>query len=173
MERRKPLERRTPLVAKTGLRRTTPMQRAAESTQPGARAPLARKAPMKTSAPHDPGPSGEVVEAVVERDRYSCVRCGYGIGPNERGRRWSLHHRLRRSQGVEHTVQNLIVLCGGSEAPGCHGWVHGNPDEARAAGWLLRGRMEPLAVAVWIPLEARRVYLDADGLYRDVKGDAA
>lgn len=128
---------------------------------------------MKSSTPRDPGPSPEVVDAVVDRDRLSCVRCGYGIGPNERGRRWSLHHRKRRSQGGEHTVQNLILLCGGSEAGGCHGWVHGNPDESRDNGWLLKARWEPLAVPVFIPLEDRRVYLGADGLYRDVKAGAA
>jgi hypothetical protein len=124
---------------------------------------------MKMSAPRDPGPSGEVVDAVVERDRHSCVRCGYGIGPNERGRRWSLHHRKRRSQGGEHTVQNLILLCGGSEADGCHGWVHRNPDESRDSGWLLKERWEPLAIPVLIPLEDRRVYLTATGLYHDVR----
>ena len=167
--KRTPLERKTPLTAKTGLRRTTPLQQSSAGIQPGARASLTRKAPMRTSAPRDPGPSGAVVEAVLERDRYSCLRCGYGIGPNERGRRWSLHHRLRRAQGPDHTPQNLILLCGGSEAGGCHGFVHANPEESRAAGWLLRGRMEPLAVPVWIPLEDRRVQLTATGLYHRVR----
>jgi len=96
------------------------------------------------------------------------------VGPNGRGRRWSIHHRIRRAQGNDHTVQNLVLLCGGSEADGCHQVVHANPDESKAGGWLLKGRMEPLAIPVLIPLENRLVYLGADGLYRDVrKGDVA
>jgi len=172
--RKTPLQRNTPLVAKTSLRRTTGLQQKAgrESLSarsvPLRRSSIAKSAPKRMSEPRDPGPSPEVVEAAVERDRYSCVRCGYGIGPGERGRRWSLHHRKRRSQGGEHTPQNLILLCGGSDADGCHQYVHGHPEESRAAGWLLKAKWEPLAVPILIPLEDRRVWLGADGLYRDV-----
>ena len=167
MKRGKPLERRTPLVAKTGLRRVTPLQQHAGREQPDAR----KNAPRKVSVPV--GPSPDVVAAVVERERESCLICGYGVGPNERGRRWSIHHRIRRAQGNDHTVQNLILLCGGSEVDGCHQVVHANPDESKGGGWLLRGRMEPLAIPVLIPLENRLVYLGADGLYRDVKERAS
>jgi hypothetical protein len=47
--------------------------------------------------------------------------------------------------------------------------LHANPAEARAAGWLLSGRQEPLAVPVLIPLEERRVYLTSTGLYHPVR----
>lgn len=167
MKRGKPLERRTPLVAKTGLRRVTPLQQKAGLEQPGAR----KNAPRK--ARRDVGPSAEAVEAVVSRDRFSCLICGRGVGPNERGRQWSLHHRLRRAQHVDHTVQNLVLLCGGAELDGCHQRVHAEPEASRQGGWLLRGRMEPLAIPVLIPLENRLVYLGADGLYRDVKEQAS
>lgn len=163
----KPLQRKTPLVAKVGLRRSTPMQQKAGREQPEAR----KSAPRKVSVPV--GPSADVVAAVVERERESCLICGYGVGPSERGRRWSIHHRLRRAQQVQHTVQNLILLCGGSEVDGCHQVVHANPEESRGGGWLLRGRMEPLAIPVLIPLENRLVYLTSTGLYHDVRKESA
>lgn len=155
--------RKKPMPPTSGLRRSTQMQEKAGREQLGAR----KSAPRKVSVPV--GPTADVVAAVVERERESCLICGYGVGPNERGRRWSIHHRLRRAQGVAHTVQNLVLLCGGSEVDGCHQVVHANPDESRAGGWLLRGRQHPLAIPVLIPLENRLVYLGADGLYRDVK----
>lgn len=163
MKRGEPPKRKTPLQAKTGLRRATPFQQKAGREQPGART----AAPKRRQV--DVGPTADVVDAVVERERHSCLICGYGVGPNERGRRWSIHHRLRRSQGVDHSIFNLILLCGGSEVEGCHQEVHRNIDAARAGGWLLQGRQHPLAVPVLIPLEDRRVYLGADGLYRDVR----
>lgn len=163
MKRSGPPERKTPLTATTGLRRSTQMQQKAGREQPEAR----KGAPRSVSGPV--GPAADVVAAVVERERESCLICGYGVGPNERGRRWSIHHRLRRAQGTDHSIQNLVLLCGGSEVDGCHQVVHANPDESRDGGWLLKGRMEPLAIPVLIPLENRLVYLGADGLYRDVK----
>lgn len=163
----KPLQRKTPLVAKTGLRRSTPMQKAAESVQPGAR----KSAPRKTQG--SAGPAREVVDAVVSRERYSCLICGRGLGPDERGRYWSVHHRLRRAQQVQHTVENCIVLCGGAELEGCHQVVHANPEASRQGGWLLRGRQHPLAIPVLIPLENRLVYLTSTGLYHDVREEAS
>jgi len=165
--KRTPLQRKTPLVAKTGLRRSTPMQQKAGREQPEARKGAPRKVRVQL------GPAADVVAAVIERERESCLICGRGIGPDERGRYWSLHHRLRRSQGVEHSVQNLVLLCGGAEHDGCHQRVHAEPEAARQGGWLLRGRQHPLAIPVLIPLENRLVYLGADGLYRDVRKEDA
>jgi hypothetical protein len=167
MKRGGPLQRYTPLVAKTGLRRVTPMQQKAGREQPGAR----KSAPRKVSGPV--GPPADVVAAVVERERESCLICGYGVGPNERGRRWSIHHRLRRGQQVQHTVQNCILLCGGSEVDGCHQVVHANPAASREGGWLIRGRAEPLAIPVLLPIERRLVYLTSTGLYHDVRKEGA
>lgn len=165
MKRGEPLKRTTPLVAKTGLRRVTPLQQRAGREQPEAR----KSAPRKQQ--RDVGPSPDVVEACLERDSYSCVVCGMGVGTEGRGIGWSLHHRIRRSQGVQHTVQNLIVACG-SGTTLCHGRIHAEPAAARAGGWLLSGRQEPLAIPVLIAGQ-RWVYLGADGLYRDVKLEAS
>jgi len=157
----KPLKRTTPLVAKTGLRRSTPMQQKAGREELGAR----KAAPKKTR--REVGPPAEIVDGALEREHYSCALCGMGIGPEGRGIGWSVHHRLRRSQGVDHSIQNVIILCG-SGTTQCHGWVHANPADARAGGWLLSGRQEPLAVPVLIAGQ-RWVYLTSTGLYHDVK----
>lgn len=168
----KPLKRTSPLTAKTGLRRSTPIAR-----QGGRESLSAREQSKSKSAPKrkavDVGPSAEVVDAVVSRDRESCLICGRGLGPNERGRYWSVHHRLRRAQQVQHTVENCIVLCGGAQLDGCHQVVHANPEASRQGGWLLRGRQHPLAVPVLIPLENRLVYLTSTGLYHDVRPEVA
>lgn len=168
---RKPLKRTSPLVAKTGLRRSTPIARTGGRESLSAREGSKGKSAPKRKAV-DVGPSADVVDAVVERERHSCLICGYGVGPNERGRRWSIHHRLRRAQGVDHSVQNLLLLCGGSEVDGCHQRVHAEPDASRGGGWLLKGRMEPLAVPVILPVERRLVYLTSTGLYHDVRESA-
>lgn len=159
--KRTPLERKTPLQAKTGLRRSTPMQEAAGREQPGARKAAPRKVRIQL------GPTAEVVDGALEREHFSCALCGMGIGPEGRGVGWSVHHRLRRSQGPDHTIQNVIILCG-SGTTQCHGWVHANPTDARAGGWMLSGRQEPLAVPVLIAGQ-RWVYLTSTGLYHDVR----
>lgn len=160
--------RKKPMPPPTsGLRRTSALQQQAGRESLDAR----KSAPKKVRV--ELGPTADVVDAVVERERHSCLICGYGVGPYERGRRWSLHHRLRRAQGVEHTVQNLVLLCGGSVIHGCHQVVHANPDASRDGGWLLKGRQHPLAIPVLIPLEGRRVYLGSTGLYHLVREQAS
>lgn len=166
MKRSGPLKRTTPLKSTSGLRRTSALQR-----QAGRESLIAREGLKSKSAPKrvrvDVGPTPDVVEACLDRDSYSCVLCGMGIGPEGRGVGWALHHRLLRSQGPRHTPDNLITVCqlGASQ---CHDWIHGNPADARKGGWLLSGRQEPLAVPVLIAGQ-RWVYLGADGLYRDVR----
>lgn len=117
------------------------------------------------------GPTPEVVEAALDRDSYSCVCCGMGVGPEGRGVGWSVHHRLLRSQGPDHSIQNVIILCG-SGTTLCHGRVHAEPAASRAGGWMLSGRQEPLAVPVLIAGQ-RWVFLTSTGLYHDVKKEVA
>lgn len=166
MERGKPLKRNVPLTAKAGLQRTTPMQQRAGRESLNARTGSKDKSAPKRMR-RDVGPPAEVVDGALEREHYSCALCGMGIGPEGRGIGWSVHHRLRRSQGVDHSIQNVIILCG-SGTTQCHGWVHANPSDARAGGWLLSGRQEPLAVPVLVAGQ-RWVYLTATGLYHPVK----
>lgn len=168
--KRTPLKRTTPLVAKTSLRRSTPIARKGGRESLSARTePKGKNAPKRTQ--RGLGPTAEVVEAALDRDSYSCVCCGMGVGPEGRGIGWSVHHRLRRSQGTDHTIQNVIILCG-SGTTLCHGRVHAEPAAARAGGWLLSGRQEPLAVPVLIAGQ-RWVYLTSTGLYHDVREQAS
>lgn len=155
--------RKTPLTANTsGLRRTSIRQQ-----QAGRESLDARKSASKGKTRREVGPSAEVVDGALEREHFSCALCGMGIGPEGRGVGWSVHHRLRRSQGVDHSIQNVIILCG-SGTTQCHGWVHANPADARAGGWLLSGRQEPLAVPVLVAGQ-RWVYLTSTGFYHDVR----
>lgn len=87
----------------------------------------------------DTGPDQHTVNHVIDRDGSSCVVCGKGIDTTAgRGVFWSIHHRLRRGQGVDNRTSNLILVCGGSASSGCHGNIHGGPNAARRAGWLIR-----------------------------------
>lgn len=71
---------------------------------------------------------GVVVEAVIAR---SGGRCEGQVADVCTGRAQHLHHRVRRSQGGPHTVENIVHLC---EA--CHTWAHGNVTEARVLGLI-------------------------------------
>lgn len=77
-------------------------------------------------------------KAVLLRADGQCERCGAWS-------RLELHHRLFRSRAGQHTVSNIVALCGWGNHTGCHGWAHtegilatghgyqipsgGNPDE--------------------------------------------
>jgi hypothetical protein len=169
MKRGEPLKRTVPLKQTSGLRRTSSMQQKAGRESLSARGTTSKSAPRRVQ--RDVGPTPEVVDACLERDHFSCVLCGMGIGPEGRGVGWALHHRLLRSQGPRHTPDNLITVCqlGASQ---CHDWIHGNPADARKGGWMLSGRQEPLAIPVLIAGQ-RWVYLTSTGLYADVKEQAS
>jgi 5-methylcytosine-specific restriction endonuclease McrA len=49
-----------------------------------------------------------------------------------RRRATEMHHRLPRSRGGAHTVENLVHLC----SP-CHDWIEQNREEARHRGLLI------------------------------------
>jgi hypothetical protein len=114
------------------------------------------------------GPSRDVVDMVVERDGYCCVRCGGRI-TGHRGFSWSLHHRRGRD-GLHdsHQPQNLITLHGASNVHSCHGAVHSHRGQAMDAGYSLSriAGADPLLYAVLLHGE-RFVYLTADGRYAD------
>lgn len=73
-------------------------------------------------------PIPKAVRAVVsERAGGACERCGRTCDVD-------LHHRKFRSRGGQHTVQNLVGLCGFGNTTGCHGWAH-TVKEAQIDGW--------------------------------------
>lgn len=72
-------------------------------------------------------------EAALKRDGYwpTCPALGIHDGDCEGG--IEVHHRLPRSAGGTHDLDNLLVLC----AKG-HRFVHTHPEMSYARGWLLR-----------------------------------
>jgi 5-methylcytosine-specific restriction protein A len=98
------------------------------------------------------GPTAAVVALVLERDRWSCVRCGRSIAGGERGRDWSVQHRIPRGMGGSRDERlnqpaNLLVLCG-SGVTLCHGGIESNRTAALAGGYLLHRIQEPTEVLV-------------------------
>jgi hypothetical protein len=95
------------------------------------------------------GPPDEVVDLVLERDFSSCALCG-GPVRGERGRDWSVQHRLRRGNGgtVRAWVNlpgNLILLCG-SGTTLCHGRVERHRTWAAEQGYrVVDGKTLPSA----------------------------
>lgn len=88
----------------------------------------------------------KVVEAarslVRARDGHRCQRCGVSIVD----RPSALHHRRRKGMGGSALLErasNLIRVCGSGNADGCHGEIHGNPDAANEAGWILYAFQDP------------------------------
>lgn len=109
--------------------------------------PVSGKPALRTAAkvkrPRDTGPDTATVDLVFERDG-GCTRCGLGLVLEYRGDYWSVHHRLLRGQGVDNTPPNLILLCGGAFAHGCHQIVHSRPAQyRREGGWILRSTDVP------------------------------
>lgn len=115
------------------------------------------------------GPSGDVVEVVLERSGYSCEIGGCEIG-DRRGIDFSLHHRSPRQMGGSRLAwknlpANLLVACG-SATTGCHSVIESHRSGAVAAGWLILHNADPQNVAVLLRREVW-VYLDNVGGVRD------
>lgn len=79
--------------------------------------------------PHD------VAMAVIDRAGgvCECMHPGSCTGAAEH-----LHHRQMRSQGGEHTVENLGAICAAD-----HRFIHEHPAWAYEHGWLVHGWEEP------------------------------
>ena len=110
--------------------------------------PLVRQAPIKRrvcavkstaqpAARRSTGPSKKMRDAVLERDRHACQRCGRsGLGD---GVPYSLQHRLPRGRQGANTMANLVAVCGSATTPGmCHDWMeHDDRPQATNDGWLV------------------------------------
>ena len=130
---------------------------------------------MRRTALATRGASPEVVNRVIQRDGWRCIRCGQDIG-GDRGLSWSLHHRrYRDGRPDSHTPQNLITVCGAANVDGCHGAIHASKTEAMASGWSItrHGWADPLIQPVLVAERSRWVYLTADGRYSDTPVVAA
>jgi hypothetical protein len=128
-----------------GLRRTGIKSKAAEV---GQRA-------KATKSPHYTGPTKKMRDAVLERDDYTCQRCGRNI----RSQPYSLQHLLPRGRGGKNTMRNLVTVCGSATTPGgCHDWMENQ--ERRLAtrdGWLVLNGVDP-ETDTWPVLRFGRQY---------------
>jgi len=96
------------------------------------RSPIARKTPLKrTGIKRKTGTAmpKSVIDFVKTRANGSCEartpRCVGGVD--------HLHHKILRSQGGKHTVENLLAVC----MP-CHTFIHNNPQVSVDNGWIVR-----------------------------------
>lgn len=106
-------------------------------------------------------------QTVLQRDNWTCVRCGRYVGPFGD---YSIHHRRPRAMGGTKRPEtdlpaNLITLCG-SGTTGCHGQVESRREDARAAGLLLWQSQTPSAE----PVLTHRglLLLDDEGFFTEV-----
>ena len=95
----------------------------------------------------------DVAEAVIERSGGKCeaMNFQYCTGQAEQ-----LHHRQLRSQGGEHTVENIIAVCAAD-----HSRFHREVAEAQSQGWIVRSTQEPAEVPM--KYRGRTVVLTEDG----------
>ncbi len=132
--------------------------------------PLSRS-PMRRTY-RQTGPSGDVVEVVLERASRDgephCEVCGDRVC-GERGVMWALHHRKGRSIPGAHLPHNLILVHGAGNVDSCHGGIHRHRGEAQEYGWSISRNsvLNPLNVIILVGAGARWVYLDNVGRYLD------
>lgn len=79
-------------------------------------------------------PAG-VAHVAIKRAYYMCEAMIPAVC-SQKGT--ELHHRKLLSQGGEHTVENLILLC-----THCHRWAHDHPAQAVERGLIVRSMHDP------------------------------
>lgn len=108
------------------------------------------------------GAAPETRTAVVQRDRWQCVRCGKDVTSHPA----NIQHRKPRGMGGTRDASvnkaaNLILLCG-TGTTGCHGWVETHREAAHEAGWSIPWWASPEKVPVTYP-DGRMYTLTNDG----------
>ena len=93
--------------------------------------------------------------AEVVRDRADGA-CEMLLHPHCVGMAQQMHHRQMRSQGGEHTVENLIHICAA-----CHHYAHMHPAISYTHGYLVKSHGDPAEVPV--TYRGQPVILTADG----------
>lgn len=92
----------------------------------------------------DTGPSPKTRALVLERDGHACVCCGRSVI----GRRYSLQHRKRRSQGGDNSPCNLLTVLGDGTT-GCHARIDSRIDpHDEAKGYTCRSWEDPARIPV-------------------------
>lgn len=115
------------------------------------------------------GPSPETVQRVWARDGGRCAACA-GLCTGERGRDWSVHHRLARKRGgttreFVNLPGNLVLLHGHGTAL-CHGDIERDRARATTAGLLVReGVLLPVEIAVMHAVHGGWTMLADDGTF--------
>lgn len=95
--------------------------------------PKRMREPRPVKKPTKSDPPKAVREAVLERARLCCERCGIWSPPPV----GEVHHRRNRSQGLDNSAPNLVLLC-----KTCHAWCGARPKDAHAEGFHLeRGEL--------------------------------
>jgi hypothetical protein len=154
VKQRKPLGtaplKRTELKRGTSELKRTPMpRRSVGDVSSGGSTPPTR-GPVKRRLESSEIPKA-IRAAVLERDGYSCVRCGRYLVD---GIRYGLQHRRPRGAGgsrLLHTMANLVTLCGWvGDAGTCTDEVEERArDRAAAEGWLLPKRIRTVTPEEW------------------------
>ena len=116
------VKRSKPLVARTPLRNKKPLQRK----------------PMRRH--HAPGIPPKIRAAVERRSHGLCQAMLEGCTVVAT----DVHHRKMRSQGGEHTLDNLVHLCHRCHIVG----IHHNTGWAYLHGWLVRRDDDPAVVEI-------------------------
>lgn len=108
--------------------------------------PLLPGTRLRQSRPADTGPDRRTRALVLERDHYRCVCCGVSVI----GRRYSLQHRKRRSQGGGNDPSNLITVLGDGTS-GCHARIDSRIDpHDEARGYTVRSWQDPALTGVMV-----------------------
>lgn len=132
--------RRTAVACTVGAEAASRSRRNGPAVKRGG--PLRRQSKRAAERGTDDIPA-PVRAVVLQRARYRCEaqidpRCDVDYG-------LELHHRLRRSQGGEHTAANLVAVC----RP-CHRTIHSHVAASFEAGLLIH-QYDGAPTTAWTP----------------------
>src|SRR3954465_5444478 len=148
------------------LKRYTPLRAKAKLTS---KVGIARRKAQSAKRGKSTGPKKAVVELVLARDGWRCVRCS-DLGHGERGGGWGVPHRTGRQMGgtrrkAVNLPSNLVTTCGNG-TQGCHGWIGAHVAEAHRVGLLGLSGVDPKAGA--LTTRWGGVLLDDEGHWTEV-----